>query len=138
MTAVLREPIPVRVTRYACPSCARTASSKSRAREHMNRCWRDPANRGCKTCAHFSAAEDACGCEPGCNWGNSGESVREHCARGVDLTGRPACTRCGGFGSTIVNGGASECGDCGGDGVEVKAGPIVHCGEWEPQAEVDQ
>jgi hypothetical protein len=107
---MLREPIPVRVIRYGCPSCGRRASSKSRAREHMARCWLDPANRGCKTCANFNPAEDACGCEPGCNWGNSGESVREHCGKGVDLSGDPA---------------------------EVKPGPIVHCPEWELRSERD-
>lgn len=133
----LREPIPVRVIRYGCPSCARTASSKSRARDHMSRCWHDPANRGCKTCAHFNADADACGCEPGCNWGNGGESVREHCAKGVDLTGRPACARCGGGGLLFEMGAATECQTCAGDGAEVKPGPIVHCPEWELRAEVD-
>jgi hypothetical protein len=134
---VSREPIPVRVIRYGCPSCGRRASSRSRAGEHMARCWWDPANRACKTCAHFRPEEDACGCVPSCNWGNSGQSVHEHCAKGVDLSGRPACVRCGGFGSVLVSGAASECGDCGGEGAEVKPGPIVHCAEWamRPEAE---
>lgn len=125
MTAVVsREPIPVRVTRYACPSCARTASSKSRTREHMSRCWRDPANRGCKTCRHFEPADSA-------DFETGYPGSPEGCGTGVDLSGRAACTRCGGHGTVIYgDGGVSECGDCAGDGAEVKPGPIVHCELW--------
>lgn len=129
----MAEPIPVRVTRYRCPHCVRSHSSRSGAVRHIARCWFNPDARGCKTCAHFEPADDACGCTPGCNWGNSGQSIPEGCAVGVDLTGRPACPDCKGVGSTVDAGslGVSECVTCGGDAVEVKPGPIVGCPLWE-------
>lgn len=121
----MTEPIAVQVTRYRCPSCGRTANSRSRTREHMSRCWYSPENRGCKTCIHFDRGSHA---EPEVGY----PGTEEGCLKGVDLSGRPACVRCGGNGSTCSMGGASECGDCGGDGAEVKAGPIVHCDLWQP------
>jgi hypothetical protein len=97
----------------------------------MARCWQDPANRACKTCAHLDVGDYA---EPEVGYPGREES----CVKGIDLSGRPACTRCGGYGTTILppDFGVSECGDCGGDGAEVKPGPIVHCEMWEPRAEV--
>jgi hypothetical protein len=127
--AILREPIPVRVTRYACPSCGRTASSKSGARKHMGRCWHDPANRGCKTCVYFNPGDSH---DPETGYPGSDE----HCMQGVDLSGCPACARCGGGGELFMGGGVSECGDCAGDGAEVKPGPIVHCDLWQIRPEV--
>lgn len=97
----------------------------------MARCWHDPANRGCKTCAHFDPGDYP---EPEVGY----PGTDERCTVGVGLSGRPACSRCGGFGSTIVGGGVSECGDCGGDGAEVKPGPVVRCPEWELRTGVDQ
>jgi hypothetical protein len=135
MAEIIRAPIPLRVLRWRCPNCTRSASRPGRIHEHMACCWYIPENRGCMTCVHFEREPDACGCEPGCNWGNSGgEFVPERCAKGVDLSGRPACTECGGFGSTIASPslGVSECGACGGDAAEVKAGPIIHCDLWQP------
>jgi hypothetical protein len=123
-----REPIPVRVVRYGCPSCGRTASSRSRTREHMSRCWWDPANRGCKTCRHFDEGDSA-------DWATGYQGSDEGCARGVDLSGRRGCARCGGDGLLLEMGGATECQTCAGDGAEVKPGPIVHCAEWEPRLE---
>lgn len=65
------EPIPFVVTRFRCPHCGRTASSRTRTRQHMGRCWFNPEARGCKTCKHF---------EPyGPEWSDS-------CEVGVDLT----------------------------------------------------
>lgn len=77
-------PIPVRVTRYRCPSCNHRTSKKALTREHMRRCWWDPANRGCKTCANFEPNDccgmaDAYGCfTPMCPTGDS-------CAAGIDM-----------------------------------------------------
>jgi len=51
MTAPL-EPIRKMVPRWGCPSCGHTQSSSTRIREHMARCWADPANRACRTCTH--------------------------------------------------------------------------------------
>lgn len=132
----LLEPIPFQVTRFRCTTCPRTSSSRTRTREHMGRCWFNPANRGCMTCIHFRREEDACGCEPGCNWGNSGQSIPEGCAKGVNLDGHPACQRCGG-GGFIGSGpdGVDLCPECDNspDGRdEVKAGPIIHCEQWQP------
>lgn len=126
-------PIPVRVLRHRCPHCTKTYNRPGRTREHMGRCWNNPEARGCKTCQHFVEGHDACGCEPGCNWGNAGQPVHEGCAVGVNLSGRPACGNCQGEGETFDRGslGVSECPECGGDGAEVKPGPIVHCEKWE-------
>lgn len=113
----MSEPIPFRVTRYRCPHCPRTGSGKARVAEHMARCWRNPAVRGCKTCRHFVT------------WmGDYGSD----CAVGVSLAGRPECTLCHGFGRTFGDDlGVSECTECGGDGAEIKPGPIVGCEKWE-------
>lgn len=129
-------PIAFKATRYRCPFCPRTGSSKARVTEHMSRCWTNPEARGCKTCEHFRDGYDACGCEPGCNWGNSGEPIPESCAAGVDLTGRPQCVACKGWGTTPGLG-VTECPECGGDGSEIKPGPIVHCPKWELKTEED-
>jgi len=113
------EPIPFKVTRYRCPHCPRTASRPIRIREHMTRCWLNPAAKGCKTCKHF---------EP------YGPENADGCKVGVDLTGRPECKTCGGIGEVFDRGdfGVSECAECGGDGHEIKPGPIVGCASWEP------
>lgn len=113
----MTEPIPFKTTRYRCPHCPRTGASKARITEHMGRCWLNPAARGCKTCKHF---------EPyGPEWGDA-------CRLGVDLTGRPQCKTCAGFGDVPGEDlGMTECPECAGDGAEVKAGPITGCAEWE-------
>jgi hypothetical protein len=118
----MTEPIPFTVTRYRCPTCPRTGSSKARITEHMGRCWTNPGARGCKTCKHF---------EP------YGPENADGCAQGVDLTGRRACPGCGGHGWCDISAGAQV--PCNsevtvghiGDGYEVKPGPIVHCDLWE-------
>ena len=124
------QPIAVKVTRYKCPHCPRTAARPGRAREHMARCWFNPEARGCKTCKHFEEAVDD---SPDPTIGYPGYPDPEFCAVGVSLDGRPACKVCLGSGETFDRGtlGISECPDCGGDGAEVKPGPIVHCSEWE-------
>lgn len=79
------QPIPVTVVRFECPTCGHRASSKSRTREHMKRCWWDPENRGCKTCVNFErvrccGAPDLYGCYvPACPTG-------DECAVGIDMT----------------------------------------------------
>lgn len=114
----MAEPIPVKVTRYRCPHCARSASSKARTREHMARCWRNPDAKGCKTCKHFD---------------DTYEDYAEDCNVGVDLTGRPMCSHCKGGGFDPCSGWDSgeECPVCQGDAAEIKAGPIVGCEKWE-------
>jgi len=114
----MTEPIPFKVTRYRCPHCPRTASRPVRIREHMTRCWQNPAAKGCKTCKHF---------DPYDAW-----SDNESCKVGIDLSGRPQCKTCGGFGDVPGEDlGMTECPDCAGDGAEIKPGPIVHCDLWE-------
>lgn len=126
----MSEPVLVVVKRWKCPTCPRTHSNKSRAREHMARCWSNPEVRGCKTCKHFDVdLEDGDGCNVG-----------------VDLTGRGACTRCLGqnyvatdeiFRPRFAAPGRvmALCPECGGNGNPVKPGPIVHCSQWEPSSE---
>jgi hypothetical protein len=110
------EPIPVHVTRYRCPHCARSASSKGRSREHIARCWRNPEAKGCKTCKHFDNTYD----------------YGDDCNVGVDLAGRPACAACAGRGAVLGDElGASECPECGGDGAAIRPGPITNCEKWE-------
>jgi hypothetical protein len=118
-------PIPVRVLRHKCPHCPRTASRPVRIREHMDRCWHNPAARGCKTCKHHDFEYG----EPDVGLDGDGDV----CEQGVDLAGRPACGACNGQCETFDLGtlGVSECYECGGDGAEVKPGPIVHCDLWE-------
>jgi hypothetical protein len=115
------QPIAVTVTRHKCPFCPRTAARPVRAREHMARCWFNPEVRGCKTCKHFEQDPG----EP-----DVGLMGGEGCAVGVDLTGRPQCAACKGWGTTPGLG-VTECPECGGDGAEIKPGPIVHCEKWE-------
>ncbi|HEY9415037.1 MAG TPA: hypothetical protein VIQ30_09790 [Pseudonocardia sp.] len=116
----MSEPIPFRVTRYRCPHCPRTASSKARTVEHIGRCWRNPAARGCKTCKHFD---------------NTYEDYGEDCAAGVDLAGRPACPDCHGTGYAAgflrLPDDGTKCPTCKGDAAEIKPGPIVGCEKWE-------
>jgi len=113
----MTQPIPFTTTRYRCPHCPRTAANNSRMREHIGRCWLNPAARGCKTCKHYEQRAE-----------------NEVCMVGVDLTGRPECKTCAGFGDVPGEDlGMTECPDCAGDGAEIKPGPIVHCGTWEAQ-----
>lgn len=65
-------PVELRVTRWKCPHCPRSASTRARSFDHIGRCWRNPARRGCKTCVHFVPY-------------NPAVDEAEHCAAGVDL-----------------------------------------------------
>lgn len=44
------EPKVITVQRYVCRFCNRGHSKKKAAVEHIARCWKNPALRGCKTC----------------------------------------------------------------------------------------
>ena len=112
----MTEPIPVRVTRYRCPYCPRGHSTRRRAVEHIARCWRNPDVKSCKTCKHFERNYDGYG---------------DDCNLGIDLSGRPACTRCCGSGRLFEIGGVVDCPECSGDGAEIRPGPTVDCDKWE-------
>lgn len=105
-------PIPFVVTRFRCPFCPRTASSKKRTAEHIGRCWHNPQARSCKTCKHYEPAEPSGDyCFPGrpCN---CNEGTDESCAIGVSLAGR-----------------GTE-----GDDDYVRPGLIVGCDKWEAKS----
>lgn len=103
----MTDPIPFIVTRFRCPFCRRTRSSKKRTADHIGRCWSNPETRGCKTCEHYELVETGEHCFPGrpcnCNDGYEG------CAVGVSLAGHGTD----------------------GDDDYVRPGPIVGCDKWE-------
>lgn len=76
---VSAEPVKVQVTRWRCPFCGRSHSGRGRARDHIGRCWRNPAVRSCKTCVNFDPGSNGCG-TPDCNCA-SGES----CFKGLPV-----------------------------------------------------
>ena len=80
-------PEAVIATRWRCPFCRRSRAHKKATAEHIARCWLNPAVRSCKTCVNFEPAGDACGCEPGCNWGSPAGGIPDSCAAGLDLDG---------------------------------------------------
>jgi len=50
-------PMPVVVQRHQCPFCRRyTKANLAQVRDHMSRCWQNPALRCCKTCTHHQDA----------------------------------------------------------------------------------
>lgn len=73
----------VRVTRHRCDWCAKAYASRAYAQRHEAKCSRNPAQRTCSTCAHFSrtpccaSASDECGC-----------MGRNECAVGAFVTWR--------------------------------------------------
>lgn len=83
------DPEAIMVKRWLCPFCRRSRSSKSATAEHIARCWLNPAVRSCKTCANLEPGYDACGCEPGCNWGSPSGGIPDSCAAGVDVPEGP-------------------------------------------------
>lgn len=78
------EPIPVMVRRFECPHCARRRASKAATRQHMARCWYDPANKTCKTCTHFEPV-DCCGAPDLYSCYTPMCPTAPTCAAGVDL-----------------------------------------------------
>jgi len=53
LAARTAQPIKYRVTRFRCPFCTRSRSSRKLIADHMARCWKNPAVRSCVTCRHF-------------------------------------------------------------------------------------
>jgi hypothetical protein len=50
-------PMPVVVSRQQCPFCRRyTRANLAQVRDHMTRCWLNPALKTCKTCVHHQDA----------------------------------------------------------------------------------
>lgn len=54
MTTAIR----LQVVRYQCPHCRTTRAKKDSINAHIGRCWNNPAARACKTCVHYTPAED--------------------------------------------------------------------------------
>lgn len=79
------EPIALHVVRYRCPFCTRSRAKRATTEQHIARCWHNPEARACLTCEHYDTGGDACGCAPGCNWGNSGRPVTPSCGVGLVL-----------------------------------------------------
>ena len=41
-------------TRHRCDFCSKSYAAKGKAAKHESGCWKNPATRGCPTCAHFT------------------------------------------------------------------------------------
>lgn len=67
-------PEQITVTRWRCPHCRRSWSSRRNATTHIGRCWHNPAARGCRTCQNFRAG---------------GVNSPETCAAGLQLPAHP-------------------------------------------------
>jgi hypothetical protein len=59
------EPIKTTVVRWKCPHCNRHHARKHDAIAHIGRCWKNPANRTCRTCVFFRREGDGSYCFPG-------------------------------------------------------------------------
>lgn len=86
---VVGEPERIVVTRFRCPHCGKTRSSKKAAAEHMARCWYNPTARGCKTCAHYYPGDNGCEGDPYCNCASP-----EFCNAGVIFPEKGLLIRC--------------------------------------------
>jgi DNA-binding CsgD family transcriptional regulator len=72
----------IMVKRWRCPHCIYSKASKNVVEKHIDRCWRNPANRACKTCVHFErAGGEECDCTPSCK----GMSWPDSCGLGEKL-----------------------------------------------------
>lgn len=76
-------PIPVMVKRYQCPHCALRRANRTAAVEHIGRCWKNPDNRTCLTCANYESVPDGEPCFPG-RYCNCNEGY-QRCRADVDL-----------------------------------------------------
>lgn len=47
----------ITVTRYRCPHCGASRSKQAAAQAHADRCWKNPAVRGCKTCVFYESGD---------------------------------------------------------------------------------
>lgn len=57
----MAEPQKVIATRWKCPFCNRRSNSKKPPmQKHVDRCWRNPANRACLGCRHFENGDGYC------------------------------------------------------------------------------
>jgi hypothetical protein len=76
------------VRRYFCEHCQRGRSSLSAIRNHVARCFKNPAVQACKTCAFFQSSEGPSFdmVYPGCP---------EGCGEGIDISGgiKTACPK---------------------------------------------
>ena len=76
-------PIAIKVTRFVCPYCRRGHSARSVCAGHIGRCFRNPANKACKTCVYYGAATSGDAVTPGeaesCAWENS-DSIPAGCS----------------------------------------------------------
>lgn len=91
----MSEPIPVLVKRYKCPFCSRSRSREQVTRDHIARCWLNPDNKTCKTCANFvpsgcCGAADLYGCyAPMCSTDSCDAGVELPEGPGFPVTGCP-------------------------------------------------
>ncbi|WP_435111620.1 hypothetical protein [Nocardiopsis synnemataformans] len=84
--------IPLVVTRWKCPHCSFSRSRQAVTEAHIDRCWHNPANRGCRSCAHFEpAGADDCDCRPGCRGAGSWP---DSCRLDQDLPDHKPITGC--------------------------------------------
>ena len=70
------KPIERKVTRFICPFCRRGRSKRSYAQEHIDQCWKNPAQRSCGSCANFRSGSQGGYDEPGCD---------PYCAVGAEI-----------------------------------------------------
>jgi hypothetical protein len=75
----MSDPIKTTVVRYKCPFCNRHESRKATAVAHIARCWSNPDNKTCRTCALFVPATF---------------DSPEQCDLGIDLPGDAPVVNC--------------------------------------------
>ncbi len=78
------EPERIQVTRWRCPHCGRSRSSRSATVAHMARCWHNPGARSCKTCEFFEFDYD----EPHVGYVGKGDVCGKNVELPVDVRGR--------------------------------------------------
>ena len=71
-------PIVRTVNRYYCPFCNRGHMTATAARNHIGRCWKNSAARGCKTCAFYEPGEKT-------DWTTGYPGAPETCGEGLAL-----------------------------------------------------
>lgn len=88
------EPIKTTVVRYKCPHCNRHHARKAGAIAHIGRCWSNPDNKTCRTCASFvPAVYDSCGIDTGIGICTCG-SAPEQCDLGIELPENAPVVNC--------------------------------------------
>lgn len=104
-------------TRYRCPHCRRSYAQKASASSHLDRCWKSPAVRTCKTCTHYEVD----GGEP-----EVGLPGGIYCRRDVDLSS----DRCATCGAEVYPDGSGDCA-CAWTGPRPVTNLRVRCPLWE-------